>query len=528
MRIHVQIRHPTTQHPHVPRLVRRGILGGNSAQVRSSGQTICRKISTARVDHRSNIYGSRPGPGPESGPGQESGWPEPEPEPEEDRVTTISQVKSAPAVARQQQGRLRLRLDALQQFSVLAAGSGCSSPSRGITTKPSLTRRWFSWTGGSSSSRGAATSSPRRDSDSTSLPLSPHHDLASFVANARRTGLSPTSTVYTGTAYEYLALETLGRYGFDLNRIGGRGDRGVDLVGYWRIPRSQATDLHPGSTSTTANIPATSRTDTYRVLVQCKRLVGKHAKIGPNLIRELDGAVRGARLGTLFPPPLAQPSTATVSTLENGPPDEFTTVGESSPPNPDRQKVEDLTPSSSSSSPTASQSTAGPVVGVLVGTRPATKGVVESLRRSTRPLAWIMLEEVECSSSATSSVGGGTVIVQDEIDQENENENRSDLDLDQDTAGDGDLLSSLSRSSVGERASRKTTTTMAAPLKRGHIRQILWNQAARDAGLEGVDVVKRYRPRTLRELEGDDGDGEGEGEIEELVLTREGRVILGV
>lgn len=519
MRIHVQIRHPTTQHPHVRRLVRRWILGGDPAQVRSSGQTICRKNGAARFD-RSNIYGPRSDP--ESG--QESG-------PEaEDRITT-SPVKSA-AVARQQ-GSLR-RFGALQQFSVLA-GSGCSSSAgRAITTKPVLTRRWFSWT---RSSPRAAASSPRRDSDSPTLPLPPHHDLASFVANARRTGLSPTSTVYTGTAYEYLALETLGRYGFDLNRIGGMGDRGVDLVGYWKIPRTQGTDLHLASTSTTPNIPATSRCDTYRVLVQCKRLVGKHAKIGPNLIRELDGAVRGARLGTLFPPPLGQPSTATVSTLENGPLDESTTVGESSP-DPDRPTVEDLAPSS----PTASPPTAGPVVGVLVGTRPATKGVMESLRRSTRPLAWIMLEEVECSSSATSSVGSvtgqekdlehaspsrldsdvecGTVAtgVQDGIDQENENRS----DLDQGTAGN--LLSSPSRFAVGERASLKTTTTttMAAPLKRGHIKQILWNQAARDAGLEGVDVVKRYRPRTLQEVE------DGNGEMEELVLTREGRVILGV
>jgi hypothetical protein len=49
------------------------------------------------------------------------------------------------------------------------------------------------------------------------------------------------------------------------------------------------------------------------------------------------------------------------------------------------------------------------------------------------------------------------------------------------------------------------------PLRRGIIKQILWNQTARDLGLEGIDVVKRY----------------GQNGEEKLVLVREGEVIAG-
>ncbi|RVX75689.1 hypothetical protein B0A52_00045 [Exophiala mesophila] len=345
----------------------------------------------------------------------------------------------------------------------------------------------------------AAPSSLRRDSDAatatnpTSPPSShPHHDLASFITNARRTGLSPTSTVYTGTAYEYLTLETLSRYGFELTRT----------YIYMR-------DLH----------------------VPCKRLVGKHAKIGPNLIRELDGAVRGARLGRLFPSAVATPSTGRDSTLQNGLSDEVTAVDESSTDLNSHTTKDESHVSSAALPP----STVGPVVGVLVGTRPATKGVVDSLRRSTRPLVWVMLEEVECSGDAASSPGALTSQEQDledaspRIDQvvedeDNEKDNGNRRYCDQDAPGNP--LSSPARFSAGEH----TSPTILAPtsLKHGHIKQMLWNQAAREAGLEGVDVVKRYRPRTLHDLENGDGSGSGNSEIEELVLTREGRVILGV
>ncbi|KIV98237.1 hypothetical protein PV10_01905 [Exophiala mesophila] len=514
MRIHVQVWHPTTQYPHVRSLVWRRILGWHTAQVRSSSQTTCRKNGAARFD-RSNTHG------PKSG---------------QDHRVTNSRVNSTAVTG--QQSCLRL-LGASQKFHILA-GSGCSSSNGSRTMKFVLKKRWFSWTCSSSSRAAVADATPsslRRDSDAataaspTSLPSSyPHHDLASFITDARRTGLSPTSTVYTGTAYEYLTLETLSRYGFELTRVGGRGDRGVDLVGYWRVPRSPDIHLRAGSSSSgeTETTSITTRSsDVYRVLVQCKRLVGKHAKIGPNLIRELDGAVRGARIGRLFPSAIASPSTGRDSTLQSGLSDEVTAGDESSTDLDSHTTRDQFHVSSAALSP----STSGPVVGILVGTRPATKGVVESLRRSTRPLVWVMLEEVECSGDAASSPGGVTRQERnledaspriDQAFEDGDNENRRNLDQD----APGNLLSSPAGFSAGEHAS--PTFRAPTPLKRGHIKQILWNQAAREAGLEGVDVVKRYRPRTLHDLENGDGCGSGNGEIEELVLTREGRVILGM
>ncbi len=66
---------------------------------------------------------------------------------------------------------------------------------------------------------------------------------------------------------------TLRRLGFSLTRIGGRDDSGVDLLGGWHLPSSP----YP-----------------LRVIVQCKALKGK---LGPNLVRELEGAFIGAPNG---------------------------------------------------------------------------------------------------------------------------------------------------------------------------------------------------------------------------------------
>lgn len=100
-----------------------------------------------------------------------------------------------------------------------------------------------------------------------------HHDLPSFLNYANRIGLSPTSTSYVGTYYEYAVQNTLRRLGFSLTRVGGRDDSGVDLLGTWHLP----SNPHP-----------------LRVIVQCKALKGK---LGPNLVRELEGAFIGAPNG---------------------------------------------------------------------------------------------------------------------------------------------------------------------------------------------------------------------------------------
>jgi hypothetical protein len=108
------------------------------------------------------------------------------------------------------------------------------------------------------------------------------------------------------------------------------------------------------------------------VLVQCKAL---KAKLGPNLIRELEGAFVGAPVGM-------------------------------------RGKG---------------------VVGVLVSPREATKGVREAMGRSRWPMAWVMLEVLQ---------------------------------------HDGGM---------------------------GKVRQVLWNKAAAEVGLEGLDVTTRYDKAVGRE-----------------------------
>ncbi|KAL1965517.1 hypothetical protein VTN77DRAFT_5600 [Rasamsonia byssochlamydoides] len=100
-----------------------------------------------------------------------------------------------------------------------------------------------------------------------------HHDLPSFLAYAERTALPESSTTYVGTHYEYTVLQSLRRFAFMLHRVGGRDDAGIDLVGTWHLPR---------------------REHALRVVVQCKAL---RTKLGPNLVRELEGAFRHSPVG---------------------------------------------------------------------------------------------------------------------------------------------------------------------------------------------------------------------------------------
>jgi hypothetical protein len=145
-----------------------------------------------------------------------------------------------------------------------------------------------------------------------SPPSQQHNDLTTFLSYAERISLPPTSTVYVGTHYEYTVLQSLRRYALALHRIGGRDDAGIDLVGTWHLPERE-------------------RERALRVLVQCKAL---KTKLGPNLVRELEGAIRQAPVGWRT----------------------------------------------------------GQTAGVLVSPREATKGVRDALARSSYPLFWMMVE----------------------------------------------------------------------------------------------------------------------------------------
>ncbi|CRG83927.1 hypothetical protein PISL3812_01283 [Talaromyces islandicus] len=139
-----------------------------------------------------------------------------------------------------------------------------------------------------------------------------HCDLPSFLSYAERTALPETSTTYVGTHYEYTVLKSLRRFAFDLHRVGGRDDAGTDLVGTWHIPGRAL--LAP-----------------IRVVVQCKAL---SAKLGPNLVRELEGAFRHSPAGWRATDKLA----------------------------------------------------------ILISPREATRGVRNTLTRSVYPLLWVMME----------------------------------------------------------------------------------------------------------------------------------------
>lgn len=143
-------------------------------------------------------------------------------------------------------------------------------------------------------------------------PSQHHHDLPTFLSYAQRISLPQTSTVYIGNHYEYTVLERLRRYGFSLHRVGGRDDGGIDLVGTWHLPERE-------------------RERAIRVLVQCKAL---KTKLGPNLVRELEGTFRQAPVGWRT----------------------------------------------------------GQTAGMLVSPREATKGVRDALARSAYPLLWMMVE----------------------------------------------------------------------------------------------------------------------------------------
>lgn len=137
-----------------------------------------------------------------------------------------------------------------------------------------------------------------------------HDDLPSFLSYAKRTDLPENSTTYVGTHYEYTVLQSLRRFAFTLHRVGGRDDAGIDLVGTWHLP---------------------DRASALRVIVQCKSL---KTKLGPNLVRELEGAFRNSPVGW--------------RTSEK--------------------------------------------LGILVSPREATKGVRDAMARSGYPLLWMMME----------------------------------------------------------------------------------------------------------------------------------------
>jgi hypothetical protein len=65
-----------------------------------------------------------------------------------------------------------------------------------------------------------------------------------------------------------------------LERVGGKSDGGVDLIGWWWLPMSSANQ----STTPSVELPRKR----FRVIGQCK---AERKKLGPNYVREMEGVL---------------------------------------------------------------------------------------------------------------------------------------------------------------------------------------------------------------------------------------------
>jgi len=112
--------------------------------------------------------------------------------------------------------------------------------------------------------------------------LSKHDSLPTFLKHAQQTSLCEKSSVYIGTHYEYLALSQLTPYGFELQRVGGAGDKGIDLLGKWQPPC-----LAPSRQKIENEKTKEDEKMEISVVVQCKA----EKNVRPAQVRELEGVV---------------------------------------------------------------------------------------------------------------------------------------------------------------------------------------------------------------------------------------------
>jgi len=106
------------------------------------------------------------------------------------------------------------------------------------------------------------------------------------------------ATTHLGTAFEshcsHLLRESLG---MSLTRVGGKGDGGVDLRGWWHLPQDSIGSygrvhsyFKPGLfTDGCIDVSAPEPGRRLRLLAQCK---AEKIKAGPRLIREMEGVAR--------------------------------------------------------------------------------------------------------------------------------------------------------------------------------------------------------------------------------------------
>ncbi|KAH9852494.1 hypothetical protein C2E23DRAFT_183869 [Lenzites betulinus] len=95
------------------------------------------------------------------------------------------------------------------------------------------------------------------------------------------------TTVMKGGLFEQRSLRLLQDHlSMSLRRVGGKGDGGIDLQGWWWLPAKCLCQTHlPVVSHLDSGAPPRKR---LRVVAQCK---AEEKKIGPHFIREFEGTV---------------------------------------------------------------------------------------------------------------------------------------------------------------------------------------------------------------------------------------------
>lgn len=96
------------------------------------------------------------------------------------------------------------------------------------------------------------------------------------------------SSVARGTRYEHLCRALMSQmFGMELERTGGAGDRGIDLRGWWQLPPAPTSAL----ALTSVTQPHLRRQRRIRIVAQCKCQDEGGKKMGPALVREMEGVM---------------------------------------------------------------------------------------------------------------------------------------------------------------------------------------------------------------------------------------------